>query len=688
MKPLGAIVIWFALGLALSALFWPGFWTGQGLIGGDLYTYFLPQKVFYGERLAAGELPLWNPLVGHGYPLVAESQTGVFYPPHLLTYPFFDVNTAYNLVQILQYALAFGFCVALGRAWGLSRSASALLGIVFVYGWFPVRITLEWAILTGAWMPAALWCVEKYLGTNRWRYLGGLALVLAMQMLVGHFHLAFITQVLLIAYAAGRILLTRRGNEIHPQEAFSGRDRFVSFGMILLATGLGFALAAIQLAPSWELKTLSQRAQVGKYYDPGYGHIPPWYLKQIVVPFLVYGTVGDLNDPLPAGSSETNVIEAHLYFGLFPVALVIYGLCTGVYWRDRRWWIWLLAGALSLVYATGSLVALTKPIPGFDFFRGVGRWGITTTMAVAALSGAALDAWRSRRRSRGLSAVFVIFVLALTVFDLRIVRRLLEDSPNAAQFGIFVEHPPIHDREDSPVRKELIGFPGPVRLFCRGPNLPTLLGVSSTPVYLGIGPDEYFDPKTTMPEPLPFDEPPTPEHIDWLQRAGVTHVLSFSELEQTLWPVVPVWAGYDQFLNRAWARAPEEWLYLYELKGSRGRASWLDPASPNPNPIVQEVSANRLVIETEAVETGTLVLTDLAYPGWQVTVDDEPAEWQTLEGKYRSVELPPGKHSVVWAYCPGSQRLGFWITGLSAVLIVAISIIRKRRIGRHVAAKP
>lgn len=687
MKPLGTIVIWFALGLALSALFWRGFWTGQGLIGGDLYTYFLPQKVFYAERLAAGELPLWNPLVGHGYPLVAESQTGVFYPPHLLAYSFFEVNTAYNLVQILHYALAFGFCVALGRAWGLSRSASALAGIVFVYGWFPARITLEWAIITGAWMPAAIWCLEKFLDTNRWRYLGGLALVLAVQMLAGHFHLAFITQVLLIAYAAGRILLTRRGNAAHPQESLSGGNRLVSFVTVVFAIGLGFGLAAIQLAPSWELKTRSQRAQVGTYYDPGYGHIPPWYLKQIAVPFLVYGTLGDLNDQLPQGSSETNAIEAHLYFGLVPVALVIYGLCTGVYWRDRRWWIWLVAGVLSLVYATGALVALTKPIPGFGFFRGVGRWGIVTTLSVAALSGAALDAWRSRRRSRGFSAVFVGIVLALTIGDLKFVRGLLEESPNAAQFGIFVEHPPIVDRQDCPVRKELMAYPNPVRLFCRGPNLPTLLGVSSTPVYLGIGPDEYFDPRTIMPEPLPFDEPPTPEQMDWLKRAGVTHILSFSELDQTVWPVEPVWAGYDPFLCRAWARAPEEWLYLYELKGSRGRASWLDSASPNPKPIVHEVSANRVVIEAEAVDTGTLLLTDLAYPGWRVTVEGEIAESQTLEGMYRSVELSMGRHSVVWEYRPASQQWGLWITALSCLFIIGITVIRRWLIRHDLAAK-
>src|SRR5690606_21104451 len=97
---------------------------------------------------------------------------------------------------------------------------------------------------------------------------------------------------------------------------------------------------------------------------------------------------------------------------------------------------------------------------------------------------------------------------------------------------LFVENPPIEQLPESPVRELLLADPEPVRLFCRGQNLPTLLGVASTPVYLGIGPDEYFDPATALPEPWPFDDPPTPEQIDWLQRAGVTHVMSFSELDE------------------------------------------------------------------------------------------------------------------------------------------------------------
>ncbi|MCH8147499.1 MAG: hypothetical protein IH987_05820, partial [Planctomycetes bacterium] len=73
-----------AIAVGLSYVFWRDLWHGGGLIGGDLYTYFFPQKTFLVDRLRAGEFPLWNNLVGHGYPLIAESQTGALYPPNWL----------------------------------------------------------------------------------------------------------------------------------------------------------------------------------------------------------------------------------------------------------------------------------------------------------------------------------------------------------------------------------------------------------------------------------------------------------------------------------------------------------------------------------------------------------------------------------------------------------------------------
>jgi hypothetical protein len=155
--------IWFWLCAVLLALiaWWPLVFNSQsGLQGGDIFTYFFPLKAWYSERLQGGELALWNPLVGHGFPALGESQTGVFYPFNVLLYRLLPLGLAFNTNFVLHYVLAFGFTCHFARRIGLPFFESIFAAVVFVYGWFPARNSLEWANVTGAGIPRARWGVE------------------------------------------------------------------------------------------------------------------------------------------------------------------------------------------------------------------------------------------------------------------------------------------------------------------------------------------------------------------------------------------------------------------------------------------------------------------------------------------------------------------------------------------------
>lgn len=486
---------WVAVGasLVLTFVFWGDLWQGGGLIGGDTYTYFYPQKVYFAERLADGEFPLWNRLAGHGYPLIAESQTGALYPCNVVLYRFLDVTTAYNTVQISHYLLVFLFTWLYARRMDLSPRAALFAALVFTYSWFPFRISLEWAVVTGAWLPAALWCAESFLQTRWWRYAIGLACVLALQMLAGHFNLAFITQLLLVVYIPGRLWFARKNI---PQKTSRKRALLFCGGALFF----GFALAAVQLLPTLELKRQSQRAEVGGAHDPGYGHTPVWYWSQAVAPWSWYGLGIDINERLPDDAPRTNDIEAHLYFGLFPLALLVCALFDRSLFQERDMLLWFLVGIAALIYTTGRLLPVTTHLPGFSFFMGPGRYSIVTTLAVAMIAARVLDRWMDRLTRPQREALFLT-AMAATGTDLWIVASLV---PNA----VVVEHPPVEFIEQSAVRRVLRAEPQPTRLFCRGPNLPTLLGTASTPQYLGIGPAAYFDPAVSMPRPYPFDADP------------------------------------------------------------------------------------------------------------------------------------------------------------------------------------
>ena len=169
-KRFAATLPWVAA-VGLMWIYWSPLWQGGGLIGGDTYPYFMPQKAFYADEMRAGRIPLWNPLVGHGYPQLAESQTGVLYPPNLWLYGNLSLNRAYVLSQMLHYVLAYLTTWLLARRLGITRWGAAFASLVFVYSWFPARICVEWAIIGGAYVPLLLWCVESYLQRTHVVYL-------------------------------------------------------------------------------------------------------------------------------------------------------------------------------------------------------------------------------------------------------------------------------------------------------------------------------------------------------------------------------------------------------------------------------------------------------------------------------------------------------------------------------------
>ena len=741
--------------VVLTLVFWWPLWKGGGFVGGDVYSYYFPQKIYYQQRLAAGEFPLWNNRAGHGYPLIAESQTAAFYPLNLLLYSTLDINTAYNANHLLHYVAAFLFTWMYVRKIGLGPGAAAFAGFVYTYGWFPSRSCLEWAIISGAYLPLVLWCFESFLQSRTWRYLILLSIALALQMLAGHYNLAFITQLVLVAYVPLRLWFAP--NHLPAQTQQLRRRCVVAVFASML---FGFALASLQLAPTWELKQHSQRATSGEHHRLAQGSLPYPYWSQAIAPWYWYSTDTDrttkLNEMSAGLKAPTNQVEAHLYFGLFPLGLALIGMVVGLRKRDRLTAVWLGIGLMFLLYTPGWLLPITEHLPGFNFFQDPGRFGIVTTLAVAVLAGAGYDAVRSSRspwlslyvggvivaamisafsmaaetelagetagvlnplhmgqfeirdiegfqmtdsllticlalgigftlfavaafidagrrqkrrgRGHGNAVGTARFLLSLCMFattclDLWLVSRLVTYSP-------MVDDPPIRHLAESPLRRKLAAFEGEPRLWAPGGNLATILGASSTPPYFTFAPAVYTDRQRIMPDG------DVSARIAWLKRAGVTHILTFDPLDENVWPVTETWKQIDPFLNHALARYQEP-VYLYELHETRGRVAFVDSQPPDAASL-REYRANRITIDAESTTGGRLVLTDLSYPGWQVTIDGQPADPIEFEGMYRAVDLSPGRHSVVWTYEPRSVYWGAMISLAAMIGLAAFAHVRYR----------
>ncbi len=685
---------WCVAAIGLTWLFWGTLWTGGGLVGGDVYSYSLPQKSFLADSLQNGVIPLWNPLTGHGYPVLGESQTGALYPLHLLVYRFCDVGTGWNVVLIVHYIAAFVAMAWCARTFGIIGPGSLLTAVVYVYAWFPPRAFLDWAILGGVYLPLALGAAERFLQTGRRRFAVLLSVSLGVQLLGGHYQIAFLTWLVGGAYvvfhiaqqfALARVPPAPPVSSIEKTSSSSGRHwqsqwhtdstllPWQSLLILSVAFLLGVALAAPQLAASWDLKGRSQRATVGVDHDPAYGHIPPGYLTQIVAPWFWYDPELNLDAALqrmPLGqiASGTNKVEAHCYFGLVPVLLLIAGGLLAIRRRavTANDLFWAAVVVASLAYATGWLMPVLQGVPGFNYFRGPGRASILTTFAVALLTGRLFDALIRSIGCPGRRRAVIVGVLGLTTFD-------LWWTPAVVSYAVAVPQPPIAYREQSAVKKYTRPFQGHVRLYAPGANVLNVLDLSSTPVYLGFGPREYFSPEFTLPEADPPDfHAFTPARLEWLKQAGVTHILSFESLEPRGWPVELLWSGVDPFLNRVWAR-PEP-LYLYRLNDAPGWLRWMDGGAGVV--AIEADGPHRIELLAQVTSPGTLVITELIDPDWTVTVDGHPAS-AAASGMYRAVSLTAGNHKVVWSYRPRSVYWGFGVSGVAALLLFVPVLFRR-----------
>ena len=650
-----------AISVSLTAVFFTPMWQNLGLVGGDIVTYFIPQKTFLAESLAAGDLPLWNPTVALGYPFVADSQIALWYPTTIPLHWVFTGETALHVNVLLHYVWAFVGTVLFARRLDVPPAGSLLTALAFTYGWFPPRLTVEWAVTTGSYLPWCVWAVESYLRTGRSRWLVTLTILTSFQLLAGHFSLAFITGLTIVSWTAVRCTYARRSDD-----APLPVTRTVC--SVIAAMVIAFPMAACQLMPTWELRQQSERSGL-PIPDVDYGRVPWQMLRQLVWPPAAWS--GDVNR---YGGADTNPPAASLYVGAVTTLLASFALVRGRDRRDRVWWLLI---PLAIVLAVGWLTGVYKYLPGFGYFKIPGRYGIVAALGVAMLAGRAVgllagfrtecfadssQSGKSLRDGSHSQATLIAFAAAIFVGG-----DLYVHSSDGPWFTEFV---PIHSQDlidQSDLDTRLYGGDGPPRVHCIGQNALAALGVNVVPGFLGLPPEAYADPNTWT-EPGLEPAGPAAAQLAKLRWYGVTHLFFDSPPDFDAWECEPAGVVTTPFLMGALNRLDPATrrfrpFYVGRLLGTAGRVSMDTGAAAS----VTSYAADQVTII--AVGPGVLTLADLNYPGWSVTVDGVPGA-SLGDSVLRRVRLSEGEHRVVWSYRPGSVFWG-WVVSLVTVGSVA-----------------
>ena len=414
-------------------LFWRIVFAGRALFWGVPLLQFYPWQQYAVEMWRSGNVPLWNPFVGSGAPLAANLQSAVFYPLNVL-YFILPVERAMGYTAVLHVILAGLAMYAWGRTVGLRPLAALVGALAFQLSQFLIaRLAFLSITATFPWPAIWLWRAEIFAQRRRMSDALWLALTIGLGLLAGHAQTAGLGLIVVVLYAAIRMIQVARrmsqvAREAGKQQEARGILRSAVYGL-LLAFVAGFALAIVQLLPSSELAAQSQRVDGLDYEFASTHSLYPLRLLTFLAPDLM-GNPADGNF-----WGYDNYWENAGYVGLWALMMAFFALVPQVGSRKSEAGgqnptsdlrpptsvVWFLGATavVSVLIALGRFAPfyplLFRALPGATLFQGPARLLSAYTLSVAALAGIGTERLLQGERLRWLGRFLVVAALGMIV---------------------------------------------------------------------------------------------------------------------------------------------------------------------------------------------------------------------------------------------------------------------------------
>lgn len=441
----------FPLILAATLLFfYPELVLGlQAPLVGDHWEQHYPWAVTLASHLKMGMLPFWTPLIQCGFPLAAESQTGIFYVPNLILFGLFPANWAYAFQLPLHFFICgWGIHVYL-RMMGFSRQASALGAFAFVfgtgYGGAYYNVT---SLKTLCWLPVLLSCAESYLREGRRAALLLMTAAAFQSLVAGYFHVAVLGGFFFLLYLFLRVLFFREGL------AFLQKNPVRTLLCLTVSGAVVIVFALPQLLLTYQLAVISNRSGAAEGYAYA-GSFSPLEFSTLLFPHF------------------QGLFRGHcLYQGVGVVFLLVCLFLFKPKQKDpfvRLWFVLLVLAVLLALGRWSPLYVLLIKATGFHAFRTPAKFLIFINFAAAMLAAAGYsriqqlpaEVWAmSQKRILkisglvfGAAAVFLLMCWSGTVF----FSGALE---SAAMFFVerFVHNQPGHPHSLDFYREKLAAY--------------------------------------------------------------------------------------------------------------------------------------------------------------------------------------------------------------------------------------
>lgn len=704
----------------------------------DVIRQLYPWRSFAMDQVKQGSLPLWNPHNFTGHPLMANIQSAVFNPLNLFYFMFSDA-TAWSLQVMLQPLIAsLGMFMFMG-AIGVSRRGSFISAIAYGYSLF-MTVFLEYNTIGHivSLLPLMLFLIEKMISAPRWWMYVAFSLLVASGIFAGHIQVFFWTGMVVIGFALFRFTVTLR-QSVHEHRRNVRRLLFIILFAIL---GVGISsiqiVPAIELirlsARVPHDRTYLAENLLLQIPQLALFAIPDLYGNPATNTYL-------LSDSYPGNAVYTGmvtlcfsfigmlVLKKNRYVVFFVAVLVISLLLT-------------VRSPLSILLYTyvpffsGSspgnmLFLIAFSIAGLAGF-GVDRWlaserlSVRSTVLIVGIAtvfiiGRDVMSAPLHEKSLVYSGLLAgISIGAITIARWKhspIVRHacyfVLIIMLCADLWYLFHKFNPFVPRQlvypGAPVFEEIKRIGRYDRFWGMGAgsveaNFSTHAGLYDAQGYDPLYPSYFgelihatddgkllstFDGRTRSDAVFSSER-----NRSRLQNSmGVKYILDRVEngSSEEVFPPgsfeqIYNMDGWKIYLNkdalpRTYFSHSEMFFTGVDEWDAFGTSVSDVPAHGRCEQMSAEIAsyeATDVVIQTDASCGGVLVLSDMYYPGWRVTVDAVEKNLLRVNWAFRGVYVPEGVHTVTFTYVPVSVTAGIIGTVVSSIIMGGVALYEKK----------
>jgi len=647
--------------LIMTVIFFLPFIQGHRSFIWDTREFGYPYLAYITQSIHQGTSVFWDLKNFSGYPFVGNIESSMFYPVIWLFAIIFGKVQFSQLVYYILFHFLLGGIGAYFLNYKLTKnSTAALIGAtVFEFSGYAIgHLSHLGQDISYMWIPFIFLAFIAALERKTIVSVLGAGLVLGCAVLIGHPN-----TILYIFYSLGACLLFMCliNKQDWKKTSLSG------IGAIIMS----LLIAAIMILPVFQLTLQSDRTTL-TYQQQSLGFsLNP----ENLLGMLNANHNGILSEqPLQTFHGSVDITQNYLYIGILPLLLIVGSLFA----KDRKRWIFWILAIISLFAAFGTYTPvnwlLFNYMPGFNKVRMA-----VQIMAIFFFSLSVLTAYGTARIFEflpkktpativlGLGLILYLFTAAdiftkafnQNFYSEPISPSQIYDSQNDKNFMAEFQNSKIkNDQSSSP----LFRIDDEIGTFIQ--NKWAYYGFDNAWGNSGIHIKKYdnlFDRKTRGTWQLIND--------NLFDLLNIQYVITERDLDNEQFTKI----GNNIYQNnnvlpRAYFVTDfqvetDETKQLALLKN--GQINFHDKvllkAPPayqgEPNDTAKNISIQWLKNENQNITlrvseptNAILFISEIDYPGWTLTVDGKPAQYQNADYVFRAVPLTKGEHTLEFKY--------------------------------------